>query len=192
MRKILDIVLPLLTKLIISIMFIVGIVNNWLTVSIISICCLVFIETLFFLFKREKNAVTTLDQMLDNISYQFPLVLCVFGLVLSAQVPFWILVVYVVMYVVISLIYYYLHLVSVRTITNTTLHIAVVPMYLAVLLSIINSFPSVMGALDVYSLILFILALAIYAVGFVLFVIKYAHYFKFRRRYKERKTKKTK
>lgn len=190
MRKVLEIGLPLVSKLFISVLFILGIVNKWLSLAIISICCLIFIESLFFLFKREKNAVTTLDQMLDNIAYQFPLVLCVFGLVLAAQVPFWILVVYVIMYVLISLIYYYLHLVSVRTITNTTLHLAIIPLYLAVGLSVVNSFARVMGELDIYCLILFILGLSIYAVGFVLFIVKYAHYFKFRRRFKEHKTKK--
>ena len=172
-------------------MFIVSLMKDWLTVTIISICCLIFVEALFFLFKREKNAITTLDQMLDNISYQFPLVLCVFGLVLSGNVGFWVLVVYVIMYVLISLIYYYLHLVSVRTITNTTLHLAIVPLYLAVILSIINSFASVAGVLSTYCVMLFVLGLAIYAVGFVLFIIKYAHYFRFRRRVKERKIKKT-
>lgn len=189
MRKVLDIVLPIVSKLFISILFIIGVVNGWQTLSIIALCCLVFLETLFFLFKREKNAVTTLDQMLDNIMYQFPIVLCVFGLVLAGQVPFWILVVYVIMYVLISLIYYYLHLVSVRTITNTTLHLAIIPFYLGVVLSLVNSFKSVAGVLDAYCLILFILGLAIYAVGFVLFIVKYAHYFKFRRRFKERKVK---
>lgn len=189
MRKVLDIVLPIVSKLFISILFIIGAVKGYQTLSVIALCCLVFLETLFYLFKREKNAITTLDQMLDNIMYQFPIVLCVFGLVLSAQVPFWILVIYVIMYVLISLIYYYLHLVSVRTITNTTLHLAIIPFYLGIVLSLINSFKSVAGVLDVYCLILFVLGLAIYAVGFVLFIVKYAHYFKFRRRVKERKVK---
>ncbi len=190
MRKVFEVILPLIAKLIISVMFIVGVVNNMLTLAVISFCCLIFMESLFFLFKREKNAVTTMDQMLDNILYQFPLVLCVFGLVLAVKTSFWVLLVYVLMYVVISLVYYYLHLVSVRTITNTTLHLAVVPLYLAVGLSVINIFPRVNGALDVYCSLLFILGLAIYAVGFVLFTVKYAHYFKFRRKVKQRKIKK--
>lgn len=189
MRKFLELFVPIFIKLIVSIAFIVGIVNGYNTLTAIAICCLIFVETLFFLFKREKNAVTTLDQMLDNITYQFPIVLCVFGLVLSGFTPFWVLVVYVIMYVLISLIYYYLHLVSVRTITNTTLHLAIVPLYLAVIVSFINSLPAVGAILNTYALILFILGLAIYAVGFVLFIVKYAHYFKFRRRIKTRKIK---
>ncbi len=189
MKRVLELVVPVVCKLLLSIVFIISLSQNWHSVMIISFSLLIFMETLFFLFKKEKNAVTTLDQMIDNISYQFPIVLCVFGLTLIGEVKFWILVVYVLMYVLISLIYYYLHLVSVRTITNTTLHLAIVPLYLAILLSIVNVLPISNSALSTYAVVLFILGLAIYAVGFILFIVKYAHYFKFRRRVKERNIK---
>lgn len=189
MKRVLELVVPIVCKLLLSIVFIISLSQNWHSVMIISFSLLIFMETLFFLFKKEKNAVTTLDQMIDNISYQFPIVLCVFGLTLIGEVKFWILVVYVLMYVLISLIYYYLHLVSVRTITNTTLHLAIVPLYLAILLSIVNVLPISNSALSTYAVVLFILGLAIYAVGFILFIVKYAHYFKFRRKVKERNIK---
>lgn len=192
MKKNISLILPFIAKLALAILFVVGVCNSYLTITVVSLLVLLAAEVFFYLIKKEKHAETTLDQMLENITYQFPMIVCVFGLVLAGVANYWILVAYVVMYVVISLIYYYLHLVSVRTVTNHTLHLAVIPFYLGIALSIVNSLTYFNGALDPYTLVLFILGIMIYAVGFAFFVVKYARYFKFRRKIKEHKAPKTK
>ena len=192
MKKNISLILPFLAKISLAILFVIGVCNSYLTITVVSLLVLLAAEVFFYLIKKEKNAETTLDQMLDNITYQFPMIVCVFGLVLAGVANYWILVAYVVMYVIISLIYYYLHLVSVRTVTNHTLHLAVIPFYLGIALSIVNSLSYFKGVLDPYTLVLFILGILIYAVGFSFFVVKYSIYFKFRRRVKEHKKSKNK